>query len=295
MINEITDKLFSGSPAPTLYHYTTFSGLMGIVENRAIWASEVRYMNDSAELRHTAQLVKEEVGTRITQGHKNPALLNEFQNWIINRISSDQLLFATSFRSNGNMLSQWRGYSSIGQGVSIGFNSEFLLKCCDHKNFKIGHCIYDPTEQKTLIAELLDGIEELANADQIQQNAQQKEIDATQHYRKVFEEVESHILEIAAILKHPSFEEEDEWRIVSPIITRIEEADIQFREGANMIVPYIQFDLTSHNKYMELDHVFLGPTPNIHSSMNSLNLYFRKMNAIPKRGVDYCQIPYRQR
>lgn len=33
----------------TLYHYTSDSGLLGIIETKSIWATNVRYLNDSKE------------------------------------------------------------------------------------------------------------------------------------------------------------------------------------------------------------------------------------------------------
>jgi hypothetical protein len=35
----------------TMYHYTSLTGLMGIVEQRNLWVSDIRYLNDSEELR----------------------------------------------------------------------------------------------------------------------------------------------------------------------------------------------------------------------------------------------------
>ena len=59
--------------------------------------------------------------------------------------------------------------------------------------------------------------------------------------RKAFASIEIDLLRIAAILKHPSFREEKEWRIVSPVIANTAEAPILFREGHAMLVPYIEF------------------------------------------------------
>lgn len=61
MINDITEKLYADIPEERIYHSTNFNGLMGIVESRSLWASDIRYMNDSAELKHTADLIRAEV------------------------------------------------------------------------------------------------------------------------------------------------------------------------------------------------------------------------------------------
>ena len=71
---------------------------------------------------------------------------------------------------------------------------------------------------------------------------------------------------------------------------------VDFREGAAMMVPFYRFSLADdqgHN--MQLDHVFLGPTNNVELSMNSLEQYLEHMRTRPRRGVSYCQIPFRSR
>ena len=138
MINEITQKLYSDIPEETLYHYTTFTGLLGIVESGVLWASDIRYMNDSAELKHTADLIRVEILRRISVGHSNPGLLNQFVDWFTYRIANGHMLFGASFRSNGNLLSQWRGYSKLGKGVSLGFNPRYILSCAKRQSFQVG-------------------------------------------------------------------------------------------------------------------------------------------------------------
>lgn len=114
-------------------------------------------------------------------------------------------------------------------------------------------------------------------------------------YYPVFELVESDLLRIAALLKHPSFQEEEEWRIVSPVITDYLRSPVLFREDASMLVPYFEFKLTAGSgESVPLEHLFLGPTLNINLSMDSLKLYLAKQGINPRQGISYCQIPYRQ-
>jgi hypothetical protein len=43
-------------PLGPLNHYTTLEGMLGVIKSGAIWASDVRYMNDSSELDYAATL-----------------------------------------------------------------------------------------------------------------------------------------------------------------------------------------------------------------------------------------------
>lgn len=294
MINEITAKLYSDIPRERLYHYTSFTGLLGIVGSSALWASDIRYMNDSAELRHTADLIRTEITLRIDSGHPRPDLLNQFLDWVTHRITNGHMLFASSFRSNGNLLSQWRGYSRLGKGVSLGFNPDYILHCAERQAFQIGRCIYNGKHQARLIRQVIDAVEALAKEQDQAGEIPKKSGDHS--YHAIFQLIESDLLRIAAILKHPSFREEEEWRIVSPVITDYVKAPVQFREGASMLVPYIEFNLIPEdNSAIALEHLFLGPTPNITISMNSLTMFLSKNGIQPAKGLSYCQIPFRAR
>ncbi|MDD5033536.1 MAG: DUF2971 domain-containing protein [Methylococcaceae bacterium] len=294
MIKNITARLYSDTPKETLYHYTTFTGLLGIVEHGVLWASDIRYMNDSAEMKHTVDLICEEATQRLAKGCENRALLSQFIDWVSNRIANGHMLFGASFRSNGNLLSQWRGYSSLGKGVSLGFNPSHILDCARKQSFELGKCLYDPAQQQVLIGQVVDAVENLAEEPENHPDPPQRH--PSESYYGRFEKVESDLLRIAALLKHPSFREEEEWRVVSPVLTDYVSSPVLFREGTSMLVPYLEFKLSASSREpIDLEHLFLGPTSNIHQSMNSLTMFLSKQGIKPKEGISYCQIPYRQR
>ena len=143
-----------------------------------------------------------------------------------------------------------------------------------------------------LIRQVVDAVETLATR---QAGDEQSAVERSALYREAFALMETDLLRIAAILKHPSFREEKEWRVVSPVIANTASAPILFREGRAMLVPYIEFDIGLEGKPLSMDHLFLGPTANINISMNSLKMFLEQNGITPKRGIDYCQIPFRQR
>ncbi len=293
-ITRITQSLYADLPEGVLYHYTTFTGLLGIVEKKALWASDIRYMNDSAELKHTADLIRIEVQQRITRGHANPDLLALFVDWVSYRITNGNILFGTSFRSHGNLLSQWRGYSLPGKGVSLGFSSEQLSQCAENQFFQFGRCIYEPARQRALISQVVDAVENYTQESPVGNGATRRE--EAKGYEDIFAHMEIDLLRIAAILKHPSFQEEEEWRLVSPVLTNYADSSVLFREGKSMLVPYVEFNLVpGQGGSLSLDHLYLGPTPNVTISMNSLRMFLAKNGIVPKRGIDFCDIPFRQR
>lgn len=292
-IGRLTETLFADTPKGLLYHYTTLSGMLGIVGSRSLWASDIRYMNDSAELKHAADLIRFEVQERISRGQGRADLLGQFADWVAHRITNGHLLFASSFRSHGNLLSQWRGYSTHGKGVSLGFAADAILASAARQRFQIGRCIYAPATQRRLIRQVVDAVEaqagrHLAGTENRQQLAE--------IYQEIFAAIEIDLLRIAAVIKHPSFREEREWRIVSPVYADAFACQVSFREAHAMLVPYVAFDLQPEGGGApRVDHVYLGPTSNRNISMNSLRMFLAQNGITPERGIDYCQIPYRQK
>ncbi|MDO5674567.1 MAG: DUF2971 domain-containing protein [bacterium] len=292
-IEQLSCELYADTPRGGLYHYTTFSGLLGIIGRRCLWASDIRYMNDSAELRHTADLFAEVTRGRMESGHADSHFLSQFVDWIKHRLTTGHLLFAASFRSHGNLLSQWRGYSLPGKGVSLGFCPDFILECARRQQFLMGKCIYEPRRQERIIHQVLDALER-----EVERRSRGREMTGEERnklYQEIFTSVETDLLRIAAMLKHPSFSEEKEWRIVSPVVSgQGEGLPVLFREGHDMLVPYIEFSLSLDGQAPQLDHLYLGPSVNANISMNSIKMFLDKNGVQVQRGIDYCRIPYRR-
>ncbi|MEQ8516332.1 MAG: DUF2971 domain-containing protein, partial [Chromatocurvus sp.] len=229
MLDALTQQLFSARPRETLYHYTTLTGLLGIVDSASLRASDIRYMNDSTELRHTLELLNQQVTRRILAGVDNPELLNALLDWLSHRVVSGPMLFGASFRANGNLLSQWRGYSVHGKGISMGMAPEHIMSRADAQAFQVTRCIYARSEQVKLIDRIIDAVEALA-ADH------NTDTEQDQQWLDLFHRIEGDLLRIAAVLKHPAFEEEQEWRIISPVVHSLTR-QVQFREGISMLIP----------------------------------------------------------
>lgn len=292
-IEDLTKSLYANALRKNLYHYTSLTGLLGIIKSQSFWASDIRYFNDTAEMQYTAELLWHEIYRRIDQNEGNPKLLKQFRDWAQHRIKNGHMLFIVSMTANGNLLSQWRGYCPPGKGVSIGFNPEIISRCACKQSFLIGKCIYDIDKQNGIIKQIVQEIEKLAES--MGENTDKSKRHPTQSYYDVFEAVEADILQIAALLKHPSFIEEEEWRVVSPVLTNYRDTTIEYRESTSMLIPYIEFSLAPDEEaMMEVQHVYLGPTPYNNLSHSSLTRCLSRKGVSPKDGVTACQIPYRQ-
>lgn len=240
-ISDLAKELYSERPTDVLYHYTSLDGMVGIVSSKSLWATDIRYFNDAAEMRHTAQLLRNEIALRLERDSTNRKLLEQFREWLSDRLTDGHMVFVASFTANGNLLSQWRGYCPHGKGVSLGFHPDHVSKCADSQGFKVARCIYEVAQQQQLIARVVDAIESLGNERGETNDSTKRH--PTQSYYDVFEEVEGDLLHIAAVVKHSSFKEEQEWRAVSPIVINHAKTLIGYRTGPSMLIPYVEFSL----------------------------------------------------
>lgn len=155
-------------------------------------------------------------------------------------------------------------------------------------------CVYDNQTQQDLVKSVLSGIEHVV--ERLGENMDRSQRDPSQSFHDAFVEVENDLLRIAALMKHGGFEEEREWRVVSTPISNYVQAPIRYREGRSMLIPFLEFSLRNEvSGQIPIEHIWLGPTPNPKNSMASLSQFLSKHGVNPDMGVEYCQIPYRER
>jgi hypothetical protein len=285
-------ELYAERPTEILYHYTSLAGLMSIVESKSLYATEIRYFNDAAEMEQTATLLRNEISKRLEQEGTNKKLLDQLYQWISHRLTNGYMLFVVSFTASGNLLSQWRGYCQNGKGVSIGFLPEDIRQSAELQHFRMGRCRYEINEQIKLAAEIIDSIITLAYLRG--ENIDPSKRHPSNSFHDIFEEVEPDLISIAALLKHPGFKEEKEWRAVSAVKSNYITEPICYREAASMLTPFIHFSLPKTTSgSLAIEHAFLGPTQNINLSMKSLSQFLSKYGGNPRNGLVYCQIPFR--
>jgi hypothetical protein len=78
----------------TLFHYTTLGGLLGIINTRSLWFSDVRYSNDPLEAWYGRRLVEEGLRVRLPVNIVRQVLA----------LLDDNARYVTSFSTNGDLL-----------------------------------------------------------------------------------------------------------------------------------------------------------------------------------------------
>lgn len=271
---DIFSEIFVTKPNRPIYHYTSQRGLLGIVNSKSIWATEIHYLNDSNEFLLAINLAREVLrGKRNLCSDKILAVFQEEMEQAI-EFAATKTVYVCSFSEEKDLLSQWRSYCPGGIGFSLGFDPEKLALLLEAEGYYIAPCIYDQQIHIQIISELLDST--IAAYEERNPN----------NAGYVQNQFVWRLLELAAFLKHSTFSEEREWRVISKELGK--DPQKAFREGASMLIPYSILHL---HRNFPINEIVIGPTPHLDLSKNAI-LDFLDMNNI-KAKVELSSIPFR--
>ncbi len=169
----------------------------------------------------------------------------------------------------------------------------------------IGKCVYEETDQQELIRSFIMGTidptrsknawsetnypiphfddESELNSFMCQRRSELGNIEdkKSRERHEIASEVIPKILAYAPFIKHPSFSEESEWRVV--IIDRF---GSKFRQGKSFIVPYLEIPLSGEDP-VRIEKAIVGPTPHKDLAKQSCSKFLGIGNVINS------DIPYR--
>ncbi len=259
----------------TLYHYTTQAGLLGIIKCRCLWTTNIFYLNDSREFNYALELAHADLKERIS----GPAARNEQKQFYENAlmtlggIAPSALeafsLHVGSFSAKDDSLSQWRAYTQNGVGFTLGFDGEYLQSLAKRQKYELVECEYDEIGHKRAISVLIDESEE-----------------STDGELNFFYE----LIKLSPGLKHPKFEEEKEWRIVSEDMGH---GKPEFRAGKSMLIPYSEFKLEGEDGILRIAEICVGPTPHPQLAMASVRELINRADKLASGPVRVSDVPYR--
>ena len=198
--------IFQNNPPPLLYHYSSWEGLLGIINSRGLWASNCRSLNDNAELSHVMDVLLHAFENHFYQaGLKGSKNIHNIQQNLknIGRKQSGHCVFSLS--ESGDLLSQWRAYAQDGRGGSIGLNSTLLKNDITKSGFSLGRCLYDHGIQYKICFDFLKNALMGIDLSSLNDNFPDE----------LNEKIEDFLYSVGIFLKHPAYVDEREWRIVS--------------------------------------------------------------------------------
>jgi hypothetical protein len=291
----MTDSMPAAQPSrPPLYHYTDGNGFLGMLNRRRLWFSHIKYLNDSAEYSYALTRLSDVLGEyeEIDQYHH---LRNAFKT-----ISDNERLqnhYSFSLTEEKDLLSQWRGYCPNG-GYSFAINDQHFEEMRTYYKLTFEKCLYDKEEQRQFIIDRIIGhpLDPLKQAFQREKESialgtyRSKGMDLTVYNigRNII--TKSHLL---AFLKHPTFEQEKEWRIIASENMTNRASYLQYRSSRNMLIPYLDVPILPDDslyKELQINNVIVSPTPHQDLALASCRQMVWSYNC---NYVQSSTIPYR--
>lgn len=113
----------------------------------------------------------------------------------------------------------------------------------------------------------------------------------------MYDQLRRSIPTIPILLKHPSFKEEREWRIIYHDRHAFNEhplygSSIQFREGKSTLIPYIKVPLATGDDRVRLTKVIISPGPQPELAKIACQAFIKR-NASWEAVVENSEIPFR--
>lgn len=287
------DTLFSGELPATLYHYTNVETMMAIVNSRTMFASHAYFLNDSKELLHGRDSLATVIQMQLVKAKGVTAdFLKQSLAWL-DTFDEPRHIFVTSLTENGNQLSQWRGYTSGGRGVSIGLSPDRIrIIRSMHPRLKVAKCIYDRREQSLLMWQLLELCLESFQGE-VDKGALESEHPSNRYFH-FLERYREEFLQVMAIIKHPAFKEESEWRLISGYYSDLSHPDIHHRSGVATLIPHLKLKLSPEDDLEApmFKRVVVGPSRHPNLAIDSVASFLTKTKACDERLA--CGIPFRE-
>lgn len=310
-----------------VYHYTDPGGLLGLVQNRELWATEATGMNDLAEVRQGWEFVRE-------------WLENQERDWVGEAIeeacrdghplSRTDGIFMCCASTRGDDANQWRLYAGAGRGYAVELDSNSALAALAARQIapvpddsqggrprkvrivlELGttasvspwlHVLYRKAEKTAA----LDGLAKTAR--QAGEELRPEYFGDEESFDMACEDLRTSLMtdvaRIAQLMKSEGFVGENEVRV---IVTTFFDSVPQFRPTQSGVVRYIRLtgapkdhrapslvydDELGGEKYLPVTSVRLGPL--IHAQNNERTIHtLLKRNGLRMADVHTSEVPLR--
>ena len=128
--------LMNFDPDMTIWHYTTGSGFLGMIESGAIRATQVAAVNDSTETVYATRLYRGAI-TRLLEANIGHQLAESFLQGVLDETveatdmpgHADSKFFVACFTELEDNIQQWLNYGGVDgeNGYAIGFRARGLM------------------------------------------------------------------------------------------------------------------------------------------------------------------------
>jgi hypothetical protein len=271
-----------------LYHYTSISGLEGILSNQEFWVSHCQFLNDSTEIVYTYKLFKDMLYEKISEQRKSEVereFIYDMMSRDIDRTFThgdyNDLLYVLSMTTNSDSNLLWANYSN-NDGYNIGFKYPEILRDLDslhEEGLVFGlPVIYDLNLQREYISPLVDAFIYLFFPDKHDQEL----------YVKYLKSLTTCLILYSTIFKDSAFSQEEEFRFVCFMSA---DSKTNFRVSNGTFIPYVKkpFDLSN------VVGLTIGPKNKMDIAHIGVKKFLEahKYSHIKSNSIKNSKIPYR--
>lgn len=233
-----------------LYHYTNINALNGIIVNKKLWLGNLRHMNDAKEELYFMDLLKKAViatksDTTDEQRERIESIFEKVEQEI-----TESPAFVSCFSKRKDDAAQWERYADKGAGFCIEFDTQKL-------EMFIRGSLFLQTVYYCRDVMKHEGVECIVNW-----LKRPEYIDGFSSIEKLMENIKS----CACSYKHPSFEQEEEVRLVLlPELAKYAEGKWDYIISGGVIKKYFILDIEEMEKknglsfWDTINEIYIGP------------------------------------
>jgi hypothetical protein len=277
-----------GLPQGPIYHYTTGDSLIRIIESGELWSTQAACMNDAKELIYAIERLADraKLQKEVFANNQLGPLWRAFDEFIANPDVTAASVFLTCFSEKDDDLSQWRAYGGGEGGYSIGFDGKKLIELGHSNEVFLFPVDYDESKQNVLLDDVIKWLIELYLRPEKTLSPSQVEAWAVELVRFWL----SNVAPFAVIFKHPTFKEEQEWRLWQSLRPD-EKKKFRFRQRASLMSRHVPIRIPK----LPIVSVRVGPTRHPDPSRIAVGDLLAKHDyALDNIKIEITHVPYRQ-
>ena len=249
-----------------LHHYTDVGGLLGIVKNKCLWASDVWFMNDAREALYGLDVIGRVLTSRTPASNAEGAVLKKAADLLPRLREQDALhSYIACLSKKDDQLSQWRAYGRP-RGFSIGFDRR-KLESLNSLVLALGKPIYRNVSYDVAVQDGMINMWLQTALSHLPATPTTTETDSAAWTFLV------NSLILIPAFKDQAFKEEQEVRLqVFHDRSVATSGALHFRNGAMGLTPYIEIPLKdpSTDKMTVMREVIVGPQHNQEEALRAV-------------------------
>jgi hypothetical protein len=292
-----TLKSLEIDPEEVIWHYTTGTALLNIIETGTLYSTQVSCLNDSTELSYASGLLHEaalQIGAGDLPEKEGLAIEQFMKAQADGRLTpaaspgaktESSWWFVTCFSKERDDLSQWRAYGAGENGYAIGFRVGGL--------FKAGQVVvrvnYDQNQHKVVAGKVAT-----ASLRFFMEGLENGRHESLVDWANVFfPDWENLVGALSPMVKNPAFRGENEFRIIHQLQVA-ELAKVRFCQKASLMARHLPLSFPPpadpDSKMLPIVEVIVGPSRHMEVSAVSVStLMHQKGYNVP---VTNSSIPF---